>query len=51
MRQNASEKPVKKPRDSRRSADLLTNMMGWVGKEELLKSQKKKVLGIDYRKE
>ncbi len=29
MRQNASEWPVKEPRDSKRSDDLLTNMMDW----------------------
>ena len=29
MRQNASERPVKEPRDSKRSDDLLTNMMDW----------------------
>ena len=27
MRQNASERPIKEPRDSKRSDDLLANMM------------------------
>lgn len=51
MRQNASERPVKEPRDNKRSDDLLTNMMGWGLKKVNIKCLKKNVLGLDCWKE